>query len=66
MHAAETPSSIDALLGSEEIQVINLGLERFAETFAAQKVRFVQVDWQPPAAEDQDLSDMLSALRGKS
>ena len=42
--------SLDRLLG-EPLQVINVGLEVFAESLEAQEVQVVQVDWRPPAGD---------------
>lgn len=44
-------------------QVINLGLEVFAETLAAHGVPVVQVDWRPPAEGDARLLELLGKLR---
>ena len=50
------------LLSGAELQVINLGLTRFAETFEQQGLKYIQVDWRPPAQGDSGLADMLKAL----
>jgi FdrA protein len=63
--ADETHDPIRELLSSEPIVIINLGLERFAETLTKQGIPFVHVDWRPPAGGDHDLTDMLAALKGK-
>ena len=42
--------SLDRLLG-QPLQVINVGLEVFAESLEAQEVQVVQVDWRPPAGD---------------
>lgn len=39
---------LESLLG-QPLQVINVGLEVFAEALEADGVRVVQVDWRPPA-----------------
>jgi FdrA protein len=44
------------------LQVINLGLEGFAEELERQGVAVVRVDWQPPAGGDPELADLLSKL----
>ncbi len=44
-------------------QVINLGLEVFAETLATHGVPVVQVDWRPPAGGDARLLELLGKLR---
>ena len=67
MNESET-LNIDRLLQllNEEVKVVNIGLELFAETFARLGVEAVHVDWRPPAEGDPDLSDMLAALQGRS
>lgn len=50
------------LLTSPELQVINLGLRRFADTFEQQGLRFIDVDWRPPSDSDDDLASILKAL----
>jgi len=45
------------------IAAINVGLERFAESLAAQDVGVVQVDWRPPAGGDERLLQILEKLR---
>jgi FdrA protein len=42
---------------------INVGLERFAESLAAQDVEAIQVDWHPPAGGDERLLEILEKLR---
>ncbi len=44
------------------LQVINLGLEGFAEELERQGVAVVRVDWRPPAGGDPELADLLSKL----
>ena len=46
----------------EEPIVVNIGFPEFFETLVAQEVKAVQVDWQPPAAGDEDLVDLLDEL----
>ena len=55
------PSSIDDLL-QKPIVVINLGLQKFAESLEEQQVEVVQVDWVPPAGGDQEMIDLLDQL----
>lgn len=43
-------------------RVINVGLELFAESLAAQGVETISVDWQPPAGGKQNLIEMLDKL----
>ena len=44
------------------VRVVNLGLELFAETLAADGVSVVHVDWRPPAGGDPRLAALLAAL----
>jgi hypothetical protein len=44
------------------VRVVNLGLELFAETLAADGVEVVHVDWRPPAGGDPRLAALLAAL----
>lgn len=44
------------------LRVVNLGLELFAETLAADGVEVIQVDWRPPAGGDLRLAALLAAL----
>jgi hypothetical protein len=52
---------IDELLHMP-IVVINMGLQKFAESLEEQKVEVVQVDWVPPAGGDKDMLDLLNQL----
>lgn len=58
----EKISKLDQLL-NEEIFIINIGLDLFAQTFSQLEVPNIAIDWQPPASGDQDLNDILSALK---
>lgn len=53
------------LLSGEPIEVVNIGLERFADTLQASSVKVIHVDWRPPASGDQDLARMLNLLTRK-
>ncbi len=44
------------------VQVINLGLEGFADDLGRRGVAVVHVDWSPPAAGDARLGELLSRL----
>ena len=46
----------------QEVKVINLGLELFAETLEGCGVPVVHVDWQPPAGGDERLAELLGRL----
>ena len=43
-------------------QVINLGLESFADELTKQGTVVVHVDWSPPARGDVELANLLSKL----
>ena len=47
---------------SEKPVVINIGVPEFFETLMDQDVQVIQVDWQPPAAGDAELVDLLDEL----
>ncbi len=44
------------------VQVINVGLEGFAEDLEAQGVEVLQLDWTPPAEGDPELAALLARL----
>lgn len=50
---------------SREVQVINLGLERFAADLRDAGVPVVQMDWRPPAGGDKKLLALLDSLKDK-
>ena len=41
---------------------INIGVQDFAATLQEQGVQVVHVDWTPPAADDQEMLDLLDQL----
>jgi len=45
-----------------ELQVINIGLENFAQDLKAQGVAVVHLDWRPPAGGNARLAALLAAL----
>ena len=51
------------LLG-RQLQVVNIGLEVFAETLRRHDVPLVHLDWRPPAQGDAHLLDLLQRLQG--
>ncbi|MCH8184714.1 MAG: hypothetical protein IH862_01265 [Chloroflexi bacterium] len=51
------------LLG-QRLQVVNIGLEVFAETLRRHQVPLVHLDWRPPAQGDAHLLDLLRRLQG--
>ena len=54
-------SDVDKLLNSP-LQVVNVGLERFAQDLESLAVPVVQVEWSPPAGGDPALAALLSKL----
>jgi len=46
----------------ENLSVINIGLEKFAQELDQQGIEVVQVDWSPPAGGDPKIADLLSKL----
>jgi hypothetical protein len=59
--ASMSETKINDLL-ERPLQVINVGLEGFAEELAAEGVEVVHVDWTPPAGGDVELANLLSKL----
>jgi len=53
---------INKLLQMEKLKVINVGLQRFANTYKQTGVLVIDVNWRPPAGGDKELRDILSAL----
>jgi len=47
---------------SSPLEVINVGLELFAESLAAQHVPVIHLDWRPPAGGKKHLQDLLERL----
>ncbi len=58
---AGRPVALDDL--TQPAAAINVGLERFAESLAAQEVEAIQLDWRPPAGGDERLLEILEKLR---
>jgi FdrA protein len=56
------PAHLPALFATGP-RVINVGLELFAEQYAACGVPVVHVDWRPPAGGDVRLAQLLARLR---
>jgi FdrA protein len=44
------------------LQVINIGLESFAEDLRAQGVAVIQLDWRPPAGGNARLASLLAGM----
>ncbi len=45
-----------------QVQVINIGLERFTADLREAGVPVVQMDWRPPAGGDKKLLELLDSL----
>ena len=58
-------SEINKLLEAP-LQVVNVGLEVFAEELAQQGVKVLHVEWSPPAGGDPELAELLSKLGTRS
>jgi hypothetical protein len=43
-------------------RAINLGLQNFARDLEDQQVDVIQLDWRPPAPEDEEMKRMLEEL----
>ncbi len=48
---------------AEPLQVINIGVEGFAEDLRAAGVEVVQLDWRPPTGGDARLASLLARLQ---
>ncbi len=45
-----------------ELQVINVGLESFAQDLKVQGVAVIHLDWRPPAGGNAKLAALLASL----
>lgn len=45
-----------------ELQVVNIGLESFAQDLRAQGLQVVHLDWRPPAGGNARLAALLASL----
>ena len=59
--ANRKPSVLETLLQTP-LQVVNLGLDTFADDLAAQDVPVARLDWSPPREMDAKLADLLKKL----
>jgi FdrA protein len=57
------PVNLDAL--TRPFAALNVGLESFQASLAAQGAPAVQVDWRPPAGGNQKLMGILERLKGR-
>lgn len=51
-----------AALLTDEIRVVNVGLEDFADELRANGVEVMHVDWTPPAGGDARMAALLAKL----
>jgi FdrA protein len=49
-------------LFSNELKVVNLGLDSFAENLRKEKVEVLSTDWKPPAGGNRRLIALLEKL----
>lgn len=49
-------------LFDSEIEVINIGLERFNDALIAQEISTIHVKWRPPAGGKEELEKILDEL----
>lgn len=54
--------AMNEALPKDPLQVINIGLESFAEDLRAQGVEVIQLDWRPPAGGNPRLAALLASL----
>ncbi|MCL2564007.1 MAG: fdrA domain protein [Oscillospiraceae bacterium] len=57
-------SKITELL-NQDMAAINLGLERFYDDLKAQRVECAQVNWKPPAANQDKIASLLAGLKDR-
>jgi len=55
--------SVDLAVLHEPLSAINVGLESFTESLAAQGAPVIQVDWHPPAGGDERLMSILERMK---
>jgi FdrA protein len=56
--------AVDLSVLHEPLAVINVGLESFTESLAAQDAAAIQVDWKPPAGGNERLMAILERMQG--
>jgi FdrA protein len=47
------------------VAVVNIGIESFQASLAAQGAQVVQVDWRPPAGGNEKLAGLLARMKGR-
>jgi hypothetical protein len=61
---ADNGGSIDPELFRTPLQVVNLGIQDFANELRQQSVPVAEVDWRPPAGGNVELAELLKQLYG--
>lgn len=56
------PNTPNPILSGQPLNVVNIGVELFAESMRQQAVEVVHVQWSPPEKRDDDLMDLLDSL----
>lgn len=56
------PVDKEKSLFEQELEVLNIGLEGFAQELADQGIVVTQLNWSPPAGGDAEMADILSKL----
>lgn len=62
MTIKETGTETDNSLFEGQLDVLNIGLEGFAEELSEQGVNVTQLNWSPPAGGDAQMAEILSKL----
>lgn len=47
---------------NQPLIIINIGVQKFAESLSGQEVQVVHIDWSPPAGGDEEMIDLLDEL----
>jgi FdrA protein len=56
---------VDLAVLNRPLAAINVGLESFTESLAAQQAQAIQVDWRPPASGNEKLMAILERMKSK-
>ncbi|HZD57234.1 MAG TPA: hypothetical protein VE136_10950, partial [Anaerolineales bacterium] len=56
---------LDLSVLKQPLAAINVGLESFTDSLAAQEARVIQVDWRPPASGNEKLMAILERMKTK-
>jgi len=61
----ETFKRIELAVLNQPLAAINVGLESFTESLAAQQAKVIQVDWRPPASGNEKLMAILERMKNR-